>query len=322
MQKISLSALLPLAVYAVSAVFHVANAQEPIPSAMVPLALTAQINDVASGKDALVAVGERGIILRTQADGSWKQVPSPVSSLLNSVYFVGSHGWIVGHDAVILRTRDNGESWSIVHRETALNKPLLDVYFSSETDGFAIGAFGLFLQTQDGGDSWQPVEVEALMDLPPHLNAISDLNDGSLLIVGEMGMYVHSQDGVNWRVGATGYEGSLFTIVPAGRQGAVVAGMRGNAFHAVQPQDDAWQSVDLKSTKSVFGGDMGDEGEVFLVAGQELLELTNNNGQTKVERVKLEFEDQYQKPLLTSVLFQADSLVVSTYAGLLRQDYQ
>ena len=322
MQKINLLALLLLAGNAATAVFHQASAQEPIPSAIVPLATTAQINDVASGDGALVAVGERGIILRAQKDGSWKQVPSPVSSLLTSVYFIGSHGWAVGHDAVILRTLDSGESWSIVHREPTLNKPLLDVYFTSAEQGFAIGAFGLFLQTQDGGDSWQPVEVEAFLDLPPHLNAISELNDGSLLIVGEMGMYAHSEDGVDWRVGSTGYEGSLFTIVPVGRQGAVVAGMRGNAFHAVQPRDDAWKIVDLKSTKSVFGGDEGENGEVFLVAGQELLELTNNKGQTNVKRVGLEFADELQKPLLTSVLYHGDSLVVSSYSGVLQHKYQ
>ena len=320
--KIKTSALLLLAANMLSVAFSASNAQAPIPSAIVPLSITAQMNDVASSNDSFVAVGVRGIILKAKVGGGWKQVPSPVSSLLNSVFFIGSHGWAVGHDAVILRTRDNGETWTIVHRDTGLNKPLLDVHFVSMEEGYAVGAFGLFLRTADGGDSWQPIEVEALLDLPPHLNAISELNDGSLLIVGEMGMYAHSADGSTWRIGETGYDGSLFTIVPVGREGAVVAGMRGNAFHAAQPRDDAWQVVDLQSTKSVFGGDSGKNGEVFLVAGQELLELTKSKGQTKVERLNMQFSDTLQRPILTSVLYHNDSLVLSTYEGPFSYQYE
>ncbi len=53
-------------------------------------------------------------------------------------------GWAVGHDAVILRTRDGGATWELVHQDPEQERPFLDVCFADADHGFAIGAYGLF----------------------------------------------------------------------------------------------------------------------------------------------------------------------------------
>ncbi len=297
------------------------SASEAIPSVIMPLALSAQINDVSASQGVVVGVGERGIILRrSDAEGAWRQVPSPVSTLLNAVHLIGKDGWAVGHDAVILRTKDGGLTWRIVHRHPDLNKPFLDVFFLNEREGFAVGAFGLFLRSVDGGGTWGPVDVEEFQDLPPHLNTLRQLNDGSLLLVGEMGMFAHSTDGTQWRVGNVGYDGSLFTIVPAGQHGAVVAGMRGSTFFAVEPIDGAWESVDLGTTKSVFGGQSGPSGEVLLAAGRDVFELRRREGKIHVNHLDLDVDGTTdESSTLTGLLMHGGRIFASTYSGV--RDY-
>lgn len=69
--------------------------------------------DIASAGERLVSVGERGHIIFSDDDGyTWRQASVPVITTLTSVYFVSSTtGWAVGHDAVVLHTKDSGETW-------------------------------------------------------------------------------------------------------------------------------------------------------------------------------------------------------------------
>lgn len=69
--------------------------------------------DIHSFGTRLVAVGERGHIIYSDDSGrSWDQADVPVQVTLTAIHFpTVQHGWAVGHDGVILHTRDGGESW-------------------------------------------------------------------------------------------------------------------------------------------------------------------------------------------------------------------
>jgi len=69
--------------------------------------------DVAHAGQALVAVGDRGMIVRSaKLNDGWQQAASGVSSMLTAVSFADAqHGWAVGHDGVVLATTDGGKSW-------------------------------------------------------------------------------------------------------------------------------------------------------------------------------------------------------------------
>lgn len=71
------------------------------------------LTDIAQAGTRLVAVGEAGLVLLSDDEGrSWRQAPTPTSVMLTSVTFAGSQaGWAVGHDGVILATRDGGATW-------------------------------------------------------------------------------------------------------------------------------------------------------------------------------------------------------------------
>ncbi len=98
-----------------------------LPSALAERAL---LLDLASANGLLVAVGERGHILRSVDDGlSWQQARVPVSVTLTAVTFVDSeYGWAVGHDGVILASRDGGASWSVQLDGRSLNAQLVSYF--------------------------------------------------------------------------------------------------------------------------------------------------------------------------------------------------
>ena len=95
-----------------------ANAQwqEPLVTPAMPTlkATSSLLLDVVSTGDRLVAVGERGHIIYSDDDGyKWVQASVPVISTLTSVYFVNEQiGWAVGHDAIVLKTDDAGQTWA------------------------------------------------------------------------------------------------------------------------------------------------------------------------------------------------------------------
>ena len=136
-----------------------------------PLAIESLLLDGAAVGSRLVVVGERGHILVSADDGaSWTQARVPTRVLLTAVHMHDERtGWAVGHDAVILRTGDGGETWTLVHQAPEEELPLLDIWFRDEHAGYAVGAYGYFLVTEDGGDTWTS---RAVSEDDFHLNAL------------------------------------------------------------------------------------------------------------------------------------------------------
>jgi photosystem II stability/assembly factor-like uncharacterized protein len=247
---------------------------EAIPAEIAAKAEHSPMTKIVRAGDQLIAVGARGHILRS-ADGlAWQQVPVPVNVLLTSVYFVDAKlGWAVGHDASILHSRDGGKTWALQNYQPDQNLALLDLLFLDAQRGYAIGAYGLILETRDGGASWTKNESE-IASAGLHLNAISRLGDGSLLLVGEEGMLAQSRDeGASWQRLPSPYESSLFAVLPQGQSGALIAGLRGNAFRSQDLATGQWVRLDSRSAQSVFGLSSLGDGRAALVGANASIQL-------------------------------------------------
>ncbi|GAB3629940.1 YCF48-related protein [Pandoraea terrae] len=280
-----------------------------------PLDLPAQMRNgistrpmlsVARAGDALVAVGSRGLIMRSADQGkTWTQSAVPVQSDLLAVHFPNpSDGWAVGHDGVILHTSDGGKSWtkqldgriasgvfkqyygagaadpatqaaaSQIERnfKAGPTLPWLDVWFDDADRGFVVGSFGMIAATVDGGKTWEPWLHRIDNEKGLNLNAVRGLG-GNLYIVGEHGM-VYQLDRANrrFRKTATGYAGSFFGIV--GNANSLLAfGLRGVVYRS----DDGgsrWEALKMPADATVTSGAVnGDAGNFVLVnsAGQFLI---------------------------------------------------
>lgn len=257
----------------------------------------------------ILAFGMRGLIIVSDDQGhSWRQTAVPVQSDLLAAHFTTpSHGWVVGHNGVVLHTTDGGLSWvkqldglkasdtlpryyaaRIKAGETHLEPyaqqiainfrpdaalPLLDIWFDDAQQGYAVGAFGTLLQTFDGGQSWQPALHK--IDNPDmlHLNAIARV-DGHLFIAAERGRVFRFEESTSSFVPMdTGYAGGLFGV-EGGEHTLLVYGLGGKAFTS-QDKGESWRELDNASSASLTGSAFDPVEKRFLLVNSkgELLAL-------------------------------------------------
>ncbi|WP_293367528.1 YCF48-related protein [Nevskia sp.] len=273
-------------------VLHAAPAQAaaayvPRPALIAPLAASRLALDVVDTGARYIAVGERGQILASDDGRSWSQQPVPVRSALTAVSFADAdHGWAVGHDAVILATADGGKTWNLQNYAPELEKPLLDVLFIDARRGYAIGAFGLFLVTEDGGGNWTPMRSPVVDEDELNLYAIARLGNGDLLITGEQGrLLLSNDDGQTWKRYRSPVNATLFGAAAIGARGALICGLRGNAYVSADVRSGGWKAIDTGSTAAFYGcAGIGDDRA--LLVGADGIILLADLAARRVRRLK------------------------------------
>jgi photosystem II stability/assembly factor-like uncharacterized protein len=253
---------------------------KPRPAEMMPLTPRSLLLDVFHNGQQYVAVGDRGGIILSADGAEWTQVPVPVRAALCAVYFTDpQNGWAVGHDATIVATKDGGRSWALQHFEPAMEKPLLDVLFLDASRGYAVGAYGLVLQTENGGQTWTELDAPAIREEEVHFNSIIRLGNGDLFIAGESGMLGVSRDeGRTWQRLESPYDSSLFGALPAGDKGALIFGLRGNAYITQDVRADKWTKVETGTVASMFGGTRLPEGGFAMVGLNGVILVADSSG--------------------------------------------
>lgn len=265
------------------------------------LAARALMLDVTRAGDQLLAVGERGFILRSQDNGqSWQQVPSPVSVTLTQVTFASpEQGWAVGHAGVILHSSDGGRSWvkqldgnqaaqlavdaaTAAHTarpdadtqrqlddaqqlvDDGADKPFLAVHFFDAQRGLVVGAYGLAFATADGGAHWRSISQQLDNPSALHLYDILEL-DGNVFIAAEQGLLLRSSDrGAHFSALDTPATGTLFGLL-AGREKSLLAfGLRGKILRS-DDLGDSWQTIANDQPVTLTAGARASDGTLLLV---------------------------------------------------------
>jgi photosystem II stability/assembly factor-like uncharacterized protein len=245
--------------------------------------------------NAWVAVGERGLALRSEDGGAhWQQVATPVSVTLTAVRFADDwHGMAVGHGGTVLVTDDGGRSWirrldgrrmaellladakerqdiaaakaAEQLRSDGPDKPLLDVLMLGPGRALAIGAYGLALATEDNGASW--TSWAARLDNPKGLHLYAARQRGSrIVIAGEQGLLLKSDDaGRSFQRLACPYAGSFFTLELPDEREIVLAGLRGNVWHSIDGGRE-WSALVVPMPASVVGSQLTPDGTLLLAS--------------------------------------------------------
>jgi photosystem II stability/assembly factor-like uncharacterized protein len=159
--------------------------------------------------------------------------------------------------------------------------PLLDVWFENANHGFVVGAYGMFLRTTDGGETWN--DMGRQLDNPRsfHLNAVTQVTGGGLVIVGEAGQIFVSVDGGDtWEKRESPYDGSLFGAVGTGGMNEILAfGLRGNTFMSTD-LGRSWSVVPNESGTTLNDGAVADDGRITVVGNSGAVLLSTNGGET------------------------------------------
>jgi photosystem II stability/assembly factor-like uncharacterized protein len=255
---------------------------KPRAAELMPLTAKSLLLDVVKADGQFVAVGDRGGIITSTDGETWTQAQVPARAALTAVHFPDpNNGWAVGHDATIVRTQDGGKTWTLQNFKPELEKPFLDVLFLDSNRGFAVGAYGLLYATTDGGQTWTEPEAPAIREEELHFNAITKLGNGDLFIAGESGMLGVSADGLNWQRLSSPYDSSLFGALPVGAKGALIFGLRGNAYLTQDVRGGKWTRLETHSVASMFGGTALPGGELAMVGLNGVILITDASGKVR-----------------------------------------
>lgn len=305
------------------------------PAWIAPLAAQSLMLDLARAGPRVFAVGERGHVLFSTDEGrSWTQVQVPASANLNAVYFVDeTHGWAVGHDEVILRTTDGGDSWELTRFEPDTKQPLLDVWFADPDRGLAVGAYGAVYASDDGGVTWSPAPFEPVGLAPPvaaaddeyeyeddvdagidfHLNAIVPGPGDRLYLAAEAGRLYRSDDrGATWTELPSPYDGSFYGLLPLDGDALLAFGLRGNVFRS-EDGGLSWTGID-SGTVALLHSAARPAPDVVVIAGLTGVLLVSRDGGHSFS-----FSQQDDRKGFAAVLAASDGeLIVAGESGVRR----
>lgn len=146
------------------------------------------------------AVGAYGIILHTSDSGqTWNYqegLDNPDRLHLNAVLGLADGTLLVaGEGGRIYRSPDTGRNWEPTQSVTAASLYKL-LELSQNQQLLALGFGGTLLGSQDSGRSWQSINLP----VKASLYGGSELADGSVLLTGQAGVLLHSQDALHFNV--------------------------------------------------------------------------------------------------------------------------
>ncbi|MBQ0732196.1 MAG: photosystem I reaction center subunit IV [Oleispira antarctica] len=166
-------------------------------------------------------------------------------------------------------------------QNTGSTKPFLDVWFYDAKIGFAVGAYGMAFRTRDGGKSWRDWSSRLDNGDRLHINGVTMVGPRSLMLVGERGLILRSDDmGENWRALPSPYEGSFFGIM-AKDDNVLIFGLRGNLYHSVDGGIQ-WQKVHTGSEQTLMAGvSKADRTSVMVGNGGSVILLNRRSEEPK-----------------------------------------
>jgi photosystem II stability/assembly factor-like uncharacterized protein len=233
--------------------------------------------DITRAGDRLVAVGGHGLAIYSDDNGrNWTQAAVPVRTTLTSVCFpTPDNGWAIGHETVLLHSRDRGTTWEKVFDGQKVNQIMItamqaivddlqrqleeapeseksELKFSLEDAGVNLRGF---IDTQKEGP------IQPLLD-------IDFTTPEAGLLVGAFGIIMHTTDGGNnWtpllnRIkNPMGYH---FYGLARTRDKIFIFGEAGG-MHSSDSQELEWQALQSPYQGSFFNA-LGDP-DGTLVAG-------------------------------------------------------
>jgi photosystem II stability/assembly factor-like uncharacterized protein len=222
--------------------------------------------------DALVAVGQHGVIIVSKDNGeSWKQASVPASVALTGVDFPTSEsGWAVGHDGLILHSNDGGETWQKQLDGYQLNEQIITV--AERIVEQVQGELDSLLE-QEEPDEYKIEDAEFMLEEAEFMleGAMDDTEAGPVrplldvwfrneregFAIGAYGMLVHTDDGgQTWTLVSDRMDNPeafhLNQIVPAPDGKIFIAGESGSVFRS-DDGGETWDSLAPGYEGSFYG---------------------------------------------------------------------
>lgn len=263
-----------------------------IPSLKSGIANKSIITSITQYQDNVIAVGERGHILTWSNMGSWQQQNVPVSVTLTGITTLNDDTrFVVGHDAVILKSEPNSDVWTTVFDGNELTK-LKIIYIGKKiaasqerleelTDEDEIADLQYNIEDLEFNLEDAQIELEDGPNKPLLGITVSDTNQ--LFVVGAYGTLLTSVDlGVTWQLidgqVENPYQYHLNSIVTADNGFMYIVGENGLGFSS-KNNGQTWQTMNMPYDGSLFG--VATEQDSLVAFGlQGNFMVSNDNGKS------------------------------------------
>jgi photosystem II stability/assembly factor-like uncharacterized protein len=199
------------------------------------------------------AVGEQGLILRTQDGGtSWNMIKTVHN--LYAVHFInGTSGFAVGDNGTMLMSSNEGNTWKLLSGSGTRNS-LYSVIFFDKNIGLAVGSGGTIMHTTTGGELWSDYYISLNSSSTSWTSiCFPDTSTGYLLGNGFNNILKTSNSGKSWTWTdrqSSWYINSAFFINPtngwlAGEKGVI-------GYRTGKDMWNAWTSQTSGTDKDLY----------------------------------------------------------------------
>ena len=295
--------------FAIAQMGQAAIADVPVAAKILPKAIHARFMALAINQEgSLLAVGERGIIIRSTDQGTtWKQMPSPVDITLASVTFETSQRvWAVGQAASILRSDDGGQTWKIVRYRPSDLRYYLKIAIH-EGIIHVLGSDGELWLSHDSGANWELTELEN-SEAFPHLFSLAFVGEAEMMSAERGSVFMRSKNDEPWMPLSVDYHGSFFGVISFADQ-FLLFGMSGRAF-LVTPDGKSQRSIDTRTTQFLLDAVVIPEKNQALVVGRGgAIIIIDADGRVLKSYKRLDEAD------ITAIAARGDDVFMATMKG-------
>lgn len=263
------------------------------PSPQAPRAEYGVMNGLQRHANQTIAVGAFGTILTRQGNEAWVQAEVPTSVLLTAVHYVDANTiWATGHDGVLLRSTDAGQSWErmldgyqllelelawLAEREAYLEARLDDAEDDEEAFEYEFLLDELSFQAQAAEIQQDVGPTKPLLDI-----LFIDQNHG--FAVGAYGMLLETLDsGESWALVNARLDNPiayhLNKLVINGAGDLFIIGEAGQLFRS-EDDGQTWDMLDSPYHGSLFGGLFDQQGRLWVYGLRGNVFVSDDNGDT------------------------------------------
>jgi len=266
--------------------------------------------------------GYPGMIFKTVDQGiNWTQDSVPGGYVSGTVHFTNdSTGYIIGDTGFMLKTTNQGNSWSSAFVELSI---LMSIYFTDDSIGYMAGWYIPYLgKTTDAGNTWQTISGSYA------LYSIYFPSADTGYAVGWYGTIIKTTDaGNNWSVQTSGLSSTttIYSIHCPDNDTCYAVGADGTIVKTADGGNTWTTQVSGKTTQlnSIYCTDVS---TCYAVGDSGLILKTFNGGVGIDKKSQKKNEvNVYPNPFTTSTTIQSDHQIssyriYSINAQLVRQE--